>query len=153
MYAEIKPAMKRNEAVLNDLPGELYTIKANDKIPNYCRYPLALIQAVQNIQTNTGGLANLFKIKIGAKLMLTVNIYKQDRLINGQTGSISHIEFAQGSVCKIFEKFSDEQAGLRVTRSSYLYRQNSWVPFKKCESEIPIKRALHLHPSSELNFL
>ena len=34
MYAENEPAMKRNEAVLNELPGELYIIKANDKIPD-----------------------------------------------------------------------------------------------------------------------
>ena len=32
MYAENEPAMKRNEAVLNDLPGQLYTIEANGKI-------------------------------------------------------------------------------------------------------------------------
>ena len=30
--------------------------------------------------------------------MLTVNLDIQGRLINGQTGNISHIEFAQGSV-------------------------------------------------------
>ena len=57
MYAENEPAMKRNEAVPNKLPGELYTLEVNDKIPNNCKYPLALIQAAQNQkQTNTGGL-------------------------------------------------------------------------------------------------
>lgn len=40
--------------------------------------------------------------------MLTVNIDMQDRLINGQTGNIRHIELDQGStgywycICKIF---------------------------------------------------
>ena len=33
MNAENEPAMKRNDAVLNNLPGELYTIVADDKIP------------------------------------------------------------------------------------------------------------------------
>ena len=32
MYAVNEPAMNWNEAVLNDLPGELYTIKADDNI-------------------------------------------------------------------------------------------------------------------------
>ena len=32
MYAENEPAMKRNEAVLNDFPGQLCAIEANDKI-------------------------------------------------------------------------------------------------------------------------
>ena len=86
MYAENEPAMKRNDTVLNDLPGQLYTIEANDKIPDNCKYPLALIQAAQNQkQTNTGDLAKLLRLKIGAKVMLTVNISIHDRLINGQT--------------------------------------------------------------------
>ena len=45
MYPDNEPAMKRNEAVLNELLGELYTMVANDKIPDNCQYPLALIQA------------------------------------------------------------------------------------------------------------
>ena len=50
MYKENKAAMKQNEAVLNDLTGELYRIKANDKIPDSCKYPLATTQAGQNQQ-------------------------------------------------------------------------------------------------------
>ena len=57
MYVENEPPMKRNEAVLNELLGELYTIEANEKIPDNCKYPLALMQVAQNQkQTNTGGL-------------------------------------------------------------------------------------------------
>ena len=75
MYVENEPAMKRNEAVLNELHGELYTIEVNDKIQNNCKYPLALIQAAQNQkQTNTRVFAKLLKLRIGAKVMLTVNI-------------------------------------------------------------------------------
>ena len=79
MYAENEPAMKRNEA---DLPGEFYTLEANDKIPDNCKYPLALIQAAQNEkQTNTGGLTKLLKLTIGTKAMSAVNIDTQDRLL------------------------------------------------------------------------
>ena len=48
MYPENELAMKSNEAVLNDLSGKLYTVEANNKIPDTCKYPLTLIQAVQN---------------------------------------------------------------------------------------------------------
>ena len=69
---------------------------------------MATIQAAQNQkQTNTGGLGKLRKLKIGAKVMLTVNLEIQDRLINGQTGKISYIEFAQDIVQKVYKKFSD----------------------------------------------
>ena len=118
--------MKRNEAVLTDLPGELYTIEADDKIPDNFKYPLALIEASQNQKpTNTGSLSKLLKLNIGAKVMLTVNIDIQDRLINDQTGNIRHIEFAQSTVYEICIKFSDEKAGLKAMRSSYLGRKNS----------------------------
>ena len=48
MYAENEPAIGRNEAVLNNLPGEFYTIEADDKILNNCKCPLAMILAAQN---------------------------------------------------------------------------------------------------------
>ena len=43
-----EPAMKRNDAVLNDSPGDLHTVEANDKILDNYKYPVALIQAAQN---------------------------------------------------------------------------------------------------------
>ena len=65
--------------------------------------------------------------------MLAVNIYIQDHLINGQTGIIRHINFARNSARKVYIKFSDEQPGSKSMRSSYLGRQNSWVPIDKCD--------------------
>ena len=105
MYAEHEPAIGRNEAVLNNLPGELDTIEAGDKIPDNCKYPLVMILAAQNQkQTNTGGLTKFHKLKIGAKVMLTVNADMQDCLINGQTGNVKHIEFVDGSIHKVIRK-------------------------------------------------
>ena len=84
---ENEPAIGRNEAVLNSIPSEVYIIEADNKIPNICKYPIAMILAAQNQnQINTGGLAKLLKLKIGAKVMLTVNVDIQYRLINGQHG-------------------------------------------------------------------
>ena len=85
--------------------------------------------------------------------MLTVNLDIQCCLINGQTGNISQIEFDQGSVQKVYVKLSDKQAGLKALRSSYLGRQNHWVPIEKRDAKIPIKKDHHLHLLSALNFL
>ena len=52
MYEENEPAMKKNKVVLNNLPGELYTIQANGKVSDDCKYPLALIKAAWNKKTN-----------------------------------------------------------------------------------------------------
>ena len=62
---------------------------------------MATIQAAQNqTQTKTGGS------KIVAKVMFTVIIDIQDRLINSQTGNIRHAEFAQKycsiNICYVF---------------------------------------------------
>ena len=59
IYTENEPAMERNEAVLNDLPSELYTIESNDKIPDNCN-------RIKK-QTKTGGFAELFKFKDWSK--------------------------------------------------------------------------------------
>ena len=88
MFKYNEPAITGNEVVLHNLPCELYRIVVNDKIPENCKYPLATIQDTRNQnQTNTG-LAKLLQLKIGAKVMLTVNIDIKDRLINGQTGKV-----------------------------------------------------------------
>ena len=73
------------------------------------------------------------------------NIDIQDRLI------IRHIEFAEGTVHKVYVKFSDEPAGLKAMRPSYVGRQNSWLPIEKCETEISVKKRSALLKA--LNFL
>ena len=103
----------------------------------HCKYPLPLIQAAQNqSQTNTGRLAKFLKLKICAKVLLTVNIDIQDRLINGQTRIIKHKTFVQSSAREVYVKFSDEQAGSKVMTSSYLSRQNCRFPIEKVKLQL-----------------
>ena len=69
MHAENESAMKRNEAVSNDLSGEFYKIKGNGKIPDNCRYSLTAIQGTENKkQTTEGGFSKFLKLKISAKV-------------------------------------------------------------------------------------
>ena len=65
--------------------------------------------------------------------MLTVNIDIPNCLINCQTGNVRYITFAQSSVVKVYERFSDEQVGLIGIKSSYLGRQKSWVSIRNMQ--------------------
>ena len=141
MYAENEPTIFRNQMILDVLPGQLYTIKAIDKIPDDCSYSRNVIQDAQNQkQTNTGGLAKSLQLKIGVRVMLTVNIDIQDRLINGQVGEVAHISVTNSDIQKVYIKFSDSQIGAKVKSSCWFSRQNSCVRIEKCEAEFPIKK-------------
>ena len=63
--------------------------------------------------------------------MLTFDLDTQDCLINDKIGNISDIEFAQGSVWKVYVNFSDEKTVLKAVRPFYLDWQNYWVPISK----------------------
>ena len=56
MYVGNAPMLLRNQTVLNNLPGEVYSIEANDKILNDPRCPFSMIQATQNKKANIEGL-------------------------------------------------------------------------------------------------
>ena len=93
---------------------------------------MALIQAAQN-QKQTK--ANLLKLKIGAKVMLAVNIDMQYLQMNGQTGNISHIEFAQGSVCKVYVKMwyrylNKERLGISIHQAHSFSFHIRFLKFK-----------------------
>ena len=60
MNAEKESAMKRNDAFINDLPGELLRIEGEHKVSDNCIFLLGTIQVAQNKKlSNTGGIAEL----------------------------------------------------------------------------------------------
>ena len=66
-------------------------IKAIDNLPKNASIQ-KINQVLNRNQSETGGLAGILKIKINARVTLTVNIDLQDRLINGQLETVMHIE-------------------------------------------------------------
>ena len=56
-----------------------------------------------------GGLARLFRFKKSNRLMLTVNVNIDDRLVNGQLGAIADVrEDSSGVLSTIYVKFEDQ---------------------------------------------
>ena len=90
-------------------------------------------------QSETGGLAGILKIKTNARVMLTVNIDLQDRLVNGQLGTVMHITGNSQGISKIYFKFDDTRAGVKAMHADVFGKQNSWVPIEKTEVDIKIK--------------
>ena len=65
-------------------------------------------------QSETGGLASTLQIKSNVRVMLTMNVDLQDRLIDGQSGTVKHIEINdQHNISKVCIKFDDNKAGLK----------------------------------------
>ena len=65
-------------------------------------------------QSETGGLASTLQIKSNIRVMLTMNVDLQDRLIDGQSGTVKHIEINdQHNISKVYIKFDDNKAGLK----------------------------------------
>ena len=113
MYAENYPTVKHNRKILDKLPSKTYTISAIDQIPNDCKYPATLISLAQNKkQSETGGLAKCLEIKVGAKVMVTVNADIQDMLINGQIGEVAGFEIMNSIVKKVSGSFSREECNV-----------------------------------------
>ena len=66
-------------------------IKTIDNLPKNASIQ-KINQVLNRNQSETGGLAGILKIKINARVMFTVNIDLQDRLVNGQLETVMHIE-------------------------------------------------------------
>ena len=73
--------------------GKTYIINAIDQIPADCKYPETLFSLARNKKlSETGGLAKCLELKVGAKVMIAVNVDIQDMLINGQVGEVAEFE-------------------------------------------------------------
>ena len=74
------------------------------------------------------------------KFRLTVNVDLQDRLVNGQLGTVKHIVLnSQNNVSKMYINFDDCKAGLKKMNTDNFARQHLWVPIEKKTVDIRIK--------------
>ena len=106
IFPEDGSVSAHNLMMLNKLPGDLF---ATDTIPCISGFTQCQIMATQSRrQSESGGLARLLTLKLESKVMLTVNIDIQDRLINGQMGVF---EIVENAISTIFIKFDDPEAG------------------------------------------
>ena len=98
IFAENGHVSTHNLMMLNKLPDDLVAIHAIDTIPANSGFVQSQILAAQNRkQSESGGLARLLTLKLESKVMLTVKIDIQERLINGQMGVVKYFEIVDNA--------------------------------------------------------
>ena len=82
--------------MLNQLAVLPIDIDAIRIVPSNCGFTESDIISTQNRKpADTGGLVKCLKLKLEAKVMLTVNLDAQKKLINGQIGVLKHLEIIE----------------------------------------------------------
>ena len=95
------------------MAGEMYIIPSNDKFPQNAAN-IRINEALNRNQSETRGLVQTLELKVNARVMLTVNIDIEDRLMNGQLGTIIQITTdSNRNATKICVAFDDNKADLR----------------------------------------
>ena len=125
--------------MLCSIEENIFTIPAKDQFPKSipCQ---KIIEVLNRNQGKTRGLAGVLHIKLNPRVMLTVNIDLQDRLVNGQQGTVKYIRTDSGrNVSKIYITFDNSKAGLKEMKSDAFGKHHLWVPIDKTEVDIKIK--------------
>ena len=139
IFSENASAKRQNLEMLYSIEENIFTIPAKDQFPKSspCQ---KIIEVLNRNQVEPRGLAGVLDIKLNARVMLTVNIDLQDRLVNGQLGTVKCIRTDSGrNVSKIYITFDDSKAGLKKMKSDAFGKQDLWVPIDKTEVDIKIK--------------
>ena len=142
IWAENRPVDARNEEMLDMINENLVTIIAYDVFPsNVSVYDIK--KALKRGRCSNACLAHTIKLKVGARVMLATNLDVEDRLINGQIGTVLEITNNRVS-CKpevIYVKFDDQNAGReRIRKSGDRYAiDNNAVPVTSVLGRFKIK--------------
>ena len=127
IWAENAPVDDQNKQMLDLLNKPLVTLIADDQYP--AKAPEHDInKALERGRCANGGLNYRIDLKEGARVMLTTNIDVEDRLINGQIGTVVKIKLNAISSKPevIYVKFDDKNAGeVRIRTSCDRFAMNN----------------------------
>ena len=147
IFAKNAQVKKHNDNQLKHIPGQLITIPAKDEVSKTSKIS-DIKQAQNREQPETGGLASLLELKVNARVMLTANINVEDRLVNGQMGTVKHIEIKENEVRTIYLELDDKCAGqIRMSGSDAIAKNNKWVPVKRRETSIYLSKYKSTSPA------
>ena len=141
IFAENSPVGKHNLERLEMNNNQLVCVTAIDKIPKECNITENKLQEIRGRKlSETGNLPFLLKLKVGASVMLTVNVDIQDRLVNGLVGKVEEFKFVNNKVEVVYVSFDDVISGRLAMFSDAVALQHNWVPIKKIETSFGIAK-------------
>ena len=131
IWAENSSADNHNSYMLGLINEPLVTVIANDQYPAKASVH-DISKALESGRCAFGRLDYKIDLKKGARVMLTTNLDVEDRLINGQIGTIvkTEINAVSAKPDVIYVRCDDQNAGKeRTGRSNDTYaRAHSFVP-------------------------
>ena len=130
-----------NERCLADLTSQLVSIEAisgHANIPNF----VPKIDKKRKTVANTPFLQTL-KVKVGCRVMLTVNIDVRDCLCNGSIGTLRYVirETKEGEVKILMVEFDSADSGQEMRRCHPILA----AKFPRCT---PVKKLIHKYSTS-----
>ncbi|XP_066910247.1 uncharacterized protein [Clytia hemisphaerica] len=140
IYAENKPVDLYNLQMLEKLPTEKHLILAQDEVPkNLTRSDLNFIENAK--ARDTGGLARIIEMKVGARVLISKNIDIADRLVNGQVGTVMRFKFdCNNKISGFYVKLDDVTAGKKGSNLDSVCRENNWTLIERAESTFATRK-------------
>ena len=138
IFAENKPVLRHNTQMLSFSNNPFFSINAIDEYPKKISQS-AINKVMNKNQSETGGLATKLNVKKDARVMLTTNVCVDDRLSNGQLGTVKEIVTNnQNQVEKIYVKFDGSRVSLKAMQNDRYGRQHNLVPIGRVEANIKV---------------
>ena len=127
--------------MLNSINSETQnSITVIDGIPKNVN-PSIIENFLNRSQSETGGRAGTLELKVNARVLLTVNVDLEDRLVDGQLVTVKHFQKNQNrNVSKIYVAFDDCESGLKSISKDAFANRNLWVLVEKTEANIRIQK-------------
>ena len=112
IFAENAPANIHSVNLLNSINSETQnSITVTDGISKNVT-PSKIKNVLNQSQSETGGLAETLELNVNARVLLTINVDLEDKLVNAQLRIVKHFQNNQnGTVLKIYEAFNDCESG------------------------------------------
>ena len=139
-----------NAEVVCCFPDQKFEAIATDRVKDHAldekSYQSILMRLKSLPSCETGGLHYCLNLVLNQPYMLTVNVSKEDSIINGMLGYLRKIEFSNCLPCTLFVEFpNDESIGVyrkRFYQTRYPNETgNNWVPIKRVVQQFLVPKS------------